>query len=154
MKKFRTKSLFFLMMLFAAMLSVCVAASETLYVCTERDDLNARRLPTISSRIEMRLPPGEEVLAVSFKDGWVEVVGGESGTSWCKAEYLSSTLEPAFFTNTSGGRVFLRDAIEGKRKGVVRANKTILVTRQIFGWGYTGNGWVDLSFFDEVPVDE
>ena len=51
------------------------------------------------------------------------------------------------FRNTSGGRVFVRDGIEGAKKGTVGANKAITVTRQIFGWGYTGSGWVDLQFF-------
>lgn len=154
------KKLFYAIVLFLALwafllLAVWVAAGETLYVCTENDDLNARYAPSTSSNIEMLLPPGEEVEALSYRDGWVEIVGGESGTSWCKAEYLSSTLEPAYFVNISGGRVFLRDAIEGRKSGFVRANKTILVTRQIFGWGYTGHGWVDLSYFEEIlPVYE
>lgn len=151
MKKVLPVIIFFLALWAFLLLAVWAAAGETLYVCTERDDLNARYAPTTASTIEMRLPPGEEVEAISYKDGWVEIVGGESGTSWCKAEYLSSTLEPAFFTNISGGRVFLRESIEGKKNGSVRANKTILVTRQIFGWGYTGHGWVDLRFFE--PVD-
>lgn len=150
MKKVLPVIIFFLALWAFLLLAVWAAAGETLYVCTERDDLNARYAPTTASTIEMRLPPGEEVEAISYKDGWVEIVGGESGTSWCKAEYLSSTLEPAFFTNISGGRVFLRESIEGKKNGSVRANKTILVTRQVFGWGFIGNGWVDLRFFEPV----
>ena len=54
------------------------------------------------------------------------------------------------FRNTSGGRVFVRECIEGAKTGVIRANKTITVTRQIFGWGYTGSGWVDLQFFTQL----
>lgn len=154
MEKPNRRSSFIVLWIFM-LLAMWTAAGETLYVCTERDNLNARFAPSTSSSIEMRLPPGEEVLAVSHRDGWVEIVGGEGGTSWCKAEYLSSTLEPTFFTNISGGRVFLRETIEGKKNGFVRANKTILVTRQIFGWGYTGRGWVDLSYFEEVlPANE
>lgn len=124
------------------------ASAETLYACTVRDDLNGRSRPSTSAPIEMRIPPGDAVEAVSYKDGWVEVVGGESGTVWCKAEYLSSTQDAVYFKNTSGGRVFLRNGIEGAKTGVVKANKVVLVTRQIFGWGYIGNGWVDLSYFE------
>lgn len=123
------------------------AGAETLYSCTIKDDLNGRSRPSTSSQVEMRIPPGEAVEAVSYSNGWVEIVGGETGTVWCKAEYLSSTLEPVSFRNTSGGRVFLRDCIGGVKKGSVRANKTIVVIRQVFGWGYTGSGWVDLSYF-------
>lgn len=128
------------------------ANAEILYSCTIRDDLNGRSRPSTSASIEMRIPPGEPVEAVSFKDGWVEVVGGEGGTSWCKAEYLSSTQDAVYFKNTSGGRVFLRDGIEGAKNGVVKANRVVLVTRQVFGWGYIGSGWVNLSYF--TPVED
>lgn len=99
----------------------------------------------------MKIPNGDTVEALSTKDGWVEVVGGESNTSWCKAEYLSSVQDAVSFRNTSGCRVFVRDGIEGAKTGVIRANKAITVTRQIFGWGYTDSGWVDLQFF--TPLD-
>ena len=132
-------------------LSPIFSYAETLYVCTDGDDLNGRERPDRHSSIMMKIPNGDTVEALSTKDGWVEVFGGESNTSWCKAEYLSSVQDAVSFLNTSGGRVFVRDCIEGAKKGTVGANKTITVTRQIFGWGYTGSGWVDLQFF--TPLD-
>lgn len=132
-------------------LSPIFSCAETLYVCTDGDDLNGRERPDKHSPIMMKIPNGDTVEALSTKDGWVEVVGGESNTSWCKAEYLSSVQDAVSFRNTSGGRVFVRDGIEGAKTGVIRANKAITVTRQIFGWGYTGFGWVDLQFF--TPLD-
>ena len=116
-------------------LSPIFSCAETLYVCTDGDDLNGRERPDKHSPIMMKIPNGDTVEALSTKDGWVEVVGGESNTSWCKAEYLSSVQEAVSFRNTSGGRVFVRECIEGAKTGVIRANKAITVTRQIFGWG-------------------
>lgn len=141
---------FLMLFTLIATLIANIAISETLYVCTNGDDLNGRAKPSIDADIEMRIPNGEEVEAVSYSGGWVEIVGGETVTSWCKAEYLSSTQEPAEYRNSSGGRVFIRDGIEGAKTGlVVRANGIVTVTRQINGWGYIGKGWVNLKYFDQ-----
>lgn len=140
----------FAMVVFAVTFFSCFATAETLYVCTNGGDLNGRAKPSIKSSVEMKIPDGEAVEAVSYDGGWVEIVGGETGTVWCKAEYLSSTQEATKYRNTSGGRVFVRDGIEGAKTGlVVRANGIVAVTRQINGWGYIGEGWVNLKYFDQ-----
>lgn len=128
-------------------------ASPTLYVCVS-DMLNAREEPNLKAEVQMRLYPDDEVIPLSVQNGWVEIEGGESGTSWCKAEHLSEIKEPKKYTNTSGGKVWIRkplmDMSNKARKGEVKANKTITVTRVVFGWGYIKDkGWVDLSFFEE-----
>lgn len=139
----------FAMVVFAVTFFSCFATAETLYVCTNGGDLNGRAKPSIKSSVEMRIPDGEAVEAVSYNGGWVEVLGGETGTVWCKAEYLSSTQEATKYRNASGGRVFVRDGIKGAKTGsVVPANKVVNVTREIEGWGYIGTGWVDLKFFE------
>lgn len=139
---------FLMLFTLIATLIANVAISETLYVCTNGDDLNGRAAPSKNADIEMRIPNGEKVEAVSYNVGWVEVLGGETGTVWCKAEYLSSTQEPTEYRNSSGGRVFIRDGIEGVKTGfVVRANDTVWVTREINGWGYIESGWVNLNNF-------
>lgn len=140
---------FLMLFTLIATLIANVAISETLYVCTNGDDLNGRAAPSKNADIEMRIPNGEKVEAVSYRGGWVEVLGGETGTVWCKAEYLSSAQEAAEYRNSSGGRVFVRDGIEGAKTGlVVRANDTVSVSREINGWGYIRSGWVNLKFFD------
>lgn len=125
------------------------ANAEILYVCTRGDDLNGRSAPDKSARIEARFANGEALEAVSYRDGWVEVIGGETGTVWCSEKYLSSSQEAVKYRNTSGGRVFIRDEIEGCKTGLeVRSDRVVTVQRQMNGWGYIGTGWVDLSFFD------
>lgn len=151
MKKFQASGLAILAyaLLLYLLLRPCFGLSETLYVCTGGDPLNGRANPDKHSRVEAAFANGSAVESVSAENGWVEVVGGETGTVWCKAEYLSSSLEAAFYRNTSGGRVFVRDAPEGAKTGSVKAGKRISVTRIVDGWGYTGSGWVDLSYFDK-----
>lgn len=126
------------------------AQSETLYVCTKGDPLNGRSAPNKHASVEARFENGEAVEAVSYKVGWVEVVGGESGTVWCSQDYLSSSQNTSKYRNISGGRVFIRDGIEGRKTGLeVHTNKLVTVKRQMNGWGFIGTGWVDLSYFEE-----
>lgn len=126
------------------------ASAEVLYVCTNGDPLNGRAEPSKNARVEARFDDGETVEALGYHNGWVQVIGGESGTVWCSLEYLSATLETARYRNTSGGRVFIRDDIEGRKTGLtVDANKVVTVRRQLNGWGYIGTGWVNLHFFEE-----
>ena len=130
------------------------AFCETLYVCIDSGELNGRAAPNRHAQVEMRLQNGETVESLSVSGGWVEILGGETGSVWCKAEYLSSTQESRFYRNNSGGRVFVRDSIQGKKTGSVSANKVVSITRTINGWGFTGSGWVDLSFFKEKSNQE
>lgn len=127
-----------------------VGSSETMYVCTKGDDLNGRAAPDKNARIEARFSNGEAVEAVSYRSGWVEVVGGETGTVWCSEKYLSSSQEAVKYRNTSGGRVFIREEIDGRKTGLeVRSDRVVTVRRQMNGWGYIGAGWIDLDFFEK-----
>lgn len=129
------------------------ALSETLTVTISSGHLNARANPGTNSEITMRLYDGDTVEALSTKDGWVEIEGGETGTSWCKAEYLSSSQSASqTYVNTSGGRVRIRDEIEGNPIGWVASGETVSVSRSILGWGYIGKGWVDLSYFQQESL--
>lgn len=119
------------------------------YVCVHEDSyLNGRERPSRDSEVVMRLYNGDEVQIVGVVDGWIEIVGGESGTSFVDAHYISEIDEPFEATNDSGGRVRIREDIDGKAIGYVKAGKTVTVTRVISGWGYIGSGWVDLTYFD------
>lgn len=103
-------ALFFVfIMLISAFLAVFIpsaATAETLYVCTAGDDLNGRSRPNKHAHIEMKIPNGEPVEAISYRDGWVQIIGGESGTVWCSQQYLSAAPQGLKYRNTSGGRVF------------------------------------------------
>lgn len=126
------------------------AEAEILYVCTNGDMLNGRSAPNKHAPIEAHFTNGQAVEAISYCDGWIEVVGGETGTVWCHQDYLSASKNASKYRNVSGGRVFVRDAIEGRKTGLeVVSNKVVTVHRQMDGWGYIGTGWVDLKFFKE-----
>lgn len=136
-------------LIFAAMLFVGVANAETLYVCIDESSwLNGRAEPDKHSEATMRLYSGDELEFVSTNGNWIEVVGGETGTSYVDSRYVSETFEPYSATNNSGGRVKIRESIDGKVVGYVKAEKTVTISRTINGWGYIGKGWVLLSCFD------
>lgn len=134
----------------SALLFLSSANAQTVYVCISEDSyLNGRARPSTRAEITMRLYNGDELEVVRFCGEWVEIIGGESGTSFCKAKYVSEVKDPVFCVNASGGRVRIRSsAIDGKGVGWVKAGGTVKVTRQLLGWGYIGTGWVDLSYFE------
>lgn len=122
---------------------------DILYVCvSEGSFLNGRIAPSKNADVTMKLYPGDTVEVVSVVDGWVEIVGGESGTSFVDSRYVSETNEPYKMINTSGGRIRMRDSIDGKTISYVKAKGIVTIERTILGWGYTGRGWVQLSYFD------
>ena len=78
------------------------ASAETLYVSIrEGTYLNGREFPSTKSHITMRLFNGDSVEAISFNGEWVEVRGGESGTSFIKSQYLSELIKPVYYENIS-----------------------------------------------------
>ena len=112
--------------------------------------LNGRMKPSTKSSITMRLFNGDMLEAISFDGEWVEVIGGESGTSYVKAQYLSELQEPAYFRNVSGGRVRVRKSPESSRTTAwVSSGQRIKISRVLLGWGYTKDGWVDLQYFQK-----
>lgn len=131
------------------------AKSETLYVSIREDTyLNGRERPSTKSFITMRLFNGDVLEAITFDGEWVEVVGGESGTSFVKAEYLSELKIPVFYTNVSGGRVRVRKTPQSsKTVAWIASNDTIKISRKIMDWGYTHGGWVNLSYFEKKETD-
>ena len=142
------KIIIFIVLFLTIVINNAMAESTTLIVTV--DELNGRAEPTTKSSVEMRLYENDEVTFVSYNDGWVEIIGGETGTVFCKAEYLSEKdADLGTYKNTSGGRVHVRDSIEGKRIGSIAVNKNVEVSSIILNWGYIGNGWVDLQYFEQ-----
>lgn len=122
----------------------CMAQSVTVLA----SELNGRDRPDMEGIIEARFFEGEALEAVSLSGNWVEVEGGETGTVWCSADYLTER-EPFEATNTSGGRVHIRETPDGKHIGYVGRGKSVTIERCVFGWGYMGTGWVALKHFSE-----
>lgn len=121
-----------------------------MYVCVEEDSyLNGRAEPSRNSEITMKLSNGDYVEVVGYHGEWLEIVGGEYGTCFVSAEFISEFKEPLVYVNVSGGRVFIRDGIDGDTTGhVVKTGKTVRVRLIIDNWGYIGNGWVNLKYFE------
>ena len=126
------------------------AGAESIYVVIrEGTYLNGRQYPSTKAHITMRLFNGDELEAISFNGEWVEVVGGESGTSFVKTEYLSEVKDPVSYINVSDGRVRVRKSPSSNQTVCwIKAGQAVTITREILGWGYTHGGWVDLSYFD------
>lgn len=142
------KIIIFVLLFLTIVINNAMAESTTLVVTV--DELNGRAEPTTKSSVEMRLYKDDEVTFVNYTDGWIEIIGGETGTVFCKAEYLSEKdADLGTYKNISGGRVNVRDSIKGKRINSIAANKKIEVSSIILNWGYIGNGWVDLQYFEQ-----
>ena len=138
-----------LVFIFIFLLIANAAKAETVYCIA--DKLNGRYAPSTKSDKEMVLFYGDEVEALELNDsGWVKIIGGESGTVWCKAEFLSASVEPRKWKNTSGGSVNMRKApsLEAKTCGRVKKGRVMKITAEVLGWGYIKDqGWVDLDYF-------
>lgn len=137
-------------MIIGTFITSAYAEDHILYVCVDEDSfLSGRAEPTKHSERTMRLYKGDEVEVVKVRnDGWIEIVGGETGTSFVDARYVSETLESFKATNVSGGRVKVRECINGKVVNYVKKGATVTISQTIFGWGRTKKGWVNLGYFD------
>ena len=126
--------------------------AETLYVNVS--ELNGRAKPSKNSSIEAIFDRGMDLYAIELNsNGWVEVKGGETGTVWCKAKYLSNYLGTRKWKNISGGSVNMREnpCANSKRVGKIKDGRTMRISAEVFGWGYIKDqGWVDLSYFEMV----
>lgn len=128
------------------------AESETQAVYVTASELNGREEPDMSASIEAHFYRGDELEAIGYKCGWVEVYGGETGTVWCKAEHLTECSVDADYVNTSGGRVFIHAELGDDSKSpshAVESRKRVTFTRVLYGYGYMGKGWVEMRFFEQ-----
>ena len=126
------------------------AEGDILYVCVkDSSHLNGRANPSKHSDITMKLYRGDAVQVIeAVEDGWIKIVGGETGVSYIDSRYVSESLESFYATNISGGRVRVRDSIEGRTVSHIKAGGRVKVERSMLGWGYIGSGWVMLEYFD------
>ena len=132
------------------------AYEETLYVMVT--ELNGRECPNTKCGVEAHFERGDMLAPIQLNtNGWVEVIGGETGTVWCKAEYVSESESIRKWKNTSGGSVNLRanPSCEAKKIGKIKHGRVMRITAEVMGWGYIKDqGWVDLEYFELVETDE
>lgn len=132
------------------------AYEETLYVIVT--ELNGQECPNTKCSVEARFERGEMLAPIQLSNsGWVEVIGGETGTVWCKAEYVSESEVIRKWKNISGGSVNLRanPSLEARKVGRIKHGRTMRISAEVFGWGYIKDqGWVDLEYFELVETNE
>lgn len=126
--------------------------SESHYVMiSEESYLNGREKPSKKAFITMRLFRGDVVDVIGFSGDWAHIIGGESGTSFVKAKYLSTILEPVKYQNVSCGRVKVRThPVSGSTAAWISSGKTVTVHSIVSGWGRISSGWIDLSYFERL----
>ena len=126
-------------------------AYNPLYVTA--DMLNGREQPTKKAQIGGMYYFGDELRPtgrISRDREWVEIYGGEAGTVWVKACYVSERFSAFTVTNENNGKVKIRSKMgAGKVKGYVKNGKSIEIDRVVLGWGHCSKGWVDLEYFIE-----
>jgi len=117
------------------------------------DVLNGRKWPTKKAGIEAVFDYGDllEPTGRMSKDlEWLEVAGGESGTVWVFAQYVSERIIPFTVTNENNGKVKIRSKPGGgKLKGYVNRGKSVEIDRVVLGWGHCSRGWIDLEYLVE-----
>ena len=86
----------------------------------------------------------------SYDRQWVEVVGGESGTVWVNAKYVSEEWGVFIYRNTENGRVKIRKKpVDGKVVGYLGRNRTVEIDRVVLGWGHCKRGWIDMGYLEK-----
>lgn len=116
--------------------------------------LNGRANPRKTAFVEARFDQGDTIKATgewSKDHHWIEVEGGETGTVWVYADYVSERKRIFTMKNVNYKTVRIRSRpIDGRVNGYVRKGKCVEITRVVLGWGKCKNGWVDLSLLEEV----
>ena len=126
---------------------------EHTFMTVIASQLNGRAYPTTKSVQEAFFDYGDRIEATGkWSDDyqWVEVVGSESGTTWCKAQYLTERTESFTVINEGRKAVKIRKSpVDGKVVGYLKAGKTLKISQVILGWGKCQSGWIDLEYLCE-----
>ena len=138
--------------------SDCYLENSVVMYCLG-DSVNCRRGPDKNDISVCRLSKGQVCYGVYYENSWVAIDSGlessdESGhwLLYVRWEYLSERLDEFRAKNTSNGHVNIRSEPrkDAKKVGRIKKGKIVTVTKVLFGYGYIGSGWVDLSYFTEL----
>lgn len=114
--------------------------------------LNGRATPKKTAPIEARFDKGDELVATgewSDDHHWIEVEGGETGTVWVYADYVSECRSYFFVVNQDFKKVKIRSRpFDGKITGYLKKGKMIEVKNLVLGWARTPKGWIDMRFVE------
>ena len=129
------------------------AAEEYVEMYVLASQLNGREYPSKKAAVTARFDYGETVKATgrwSDNKQWIEIKGGESGTCWCKVEYLTERYNAFKVENEHKTRIKIRNWPDGKVRSYLGPGKTLKITQVVLGWGKCARGWIDLSYLVEV----
>ncbi len=122
------------------------------------DLLNGRALPTKKAHIEARFDFGNYIQPTGSwsKDRkWVEVKGGETGTVWVRADYVTEVYGIFEYRNTADGRIKIRKKpVDGKLAGYLGKGKKVIITQIVLGWGRCKRGWINMEYLERINDDE
>ena len=137
-------------------LSTSNSSSETssIHVYVRTELLNGRADPRKTGFIEARFDAGDLLEATgewSDDHHWIEVVGGETGTVWVYADYVSETKRDLYYINNDYKKVKIRSKpVNGKIVSYLKKGKKIKITAIVLGWGKTKKGWIDMSYLEKA----
>ena len=140
--------LLFICILLAAFLHD--ATADTMYCTVSSGYLNGRLTP--GGVEHTRYFNGDTLEVVEIADGWAKVEGGEAEYVYCAVSYLSTMPpgEPIQQFKVTGGRVRLRETPGGEFVRWIEKGKTVDGVIVFDGWVYTGQGWIDKEYLQEV----
>lgn len=152
----------FWIVLAVVVILVCICehafGSEMVPMRVIASQLNGRAWPTRKSQLEAFFDYGDIVQATgkwSDDHDWVEIKGGESGTVWCDARYLTERMDHFIASNEGRRSVKIRKhPVDGKVVGYLRGGKTLKITQVVLGWGRCDRGWIDLGYLCEVEKQD
>lgn len=123
----------------------------TLYVKAKL--LNGRSEPKKNASIECRFDKDDSILATgnwSNDHHWIEVVGGETGTVWVYADYVSEYQSPVYIVNYDYKKLKIRSRpFDGKITGYLKRDKPVQAECIILGWAKTVKGWINMRYVEE-----
>ena len=116
--------------------------------------LNGRANPRRTGFVEARFDEGDRLDATgewSPDHHWIEVYGGETGTVWVYADYVSESKRDIQMMNVDHNKVKIRSRpVDGKITGYLKRGKKVVITHVVLGWGKCSKGWIDLSLLEDA----
>lgn len=117
-------------------------------VSVRRGDLNGRERPDIHSPKVARFPDGETISIYEIRGDWALTDGGETGTCWVHADYLT-TEDAGSYTVISNGRLRVRSTPDGDTVGWLQPGQSVDMLAIFGGWARTESGWVMAEYLEK-----
>ena len=137
------------------------AGAETMWaICRGNGSINVRESPSLQAPVGGWLEFGWDVDAVASKVDrygmtWYQIDGAtERGTGWVCGDYLVASQPyrcDEYYVIDAGGRVAIRDRINGKRVGWAQPGQELHITIMSDDWMLSDAGWIRAEFLTPRP---